>query len=221
MRRHNLTKPSAELVATLLAVAGLIGSKLYHELETPAQLLARPSVIFDLTQGRAWFGSLLAGAAMLYLLARLHKLSPLTMMDVVSPSAVAGYAVGRLGCLLAGDGCYGAPTTLPWGMTFPHGLVPTYDYVHPTQIYEFIASAFIFLYLWRTPIRTRPNGWIFAQYLLLSGSARFLVEFIRINPRFSYGLTNAQIISLLCIMSGIFLLVRRPFFHFGNFWRFS
>jgi phosphatidylglycerol:prolipoprotein diacylglycerol transferase len=204
MRRHNLLKPRAELVAMLLAISGLIGSKLYCLLETPAQF-ASLSVALDLTQGRAWFGSLLAGTAVLYLLARLHNLSPLRMMDIVSPTAVVAYAIGRLGCLLSGDGCYGVPTTLPWGMTFPHGLSPTNDYVHPTPIYEFIASALIFIYLWRIPARTKASGWVFANYLLLTGSARFLVEFIRINPQVSYGLTNAQLMSILCLIAGILI----------------
>lgn len=209
MRQHKLSTPRAEIIVLLLAGAGVLGSNLYHDLETPAELFARPSIIFDFTQGHAWFGGFLAGIGMLNLLARYYKLSTLTMMDLVSPAAALGYAVGRLGCLLAGDGCYGIPTSLPWGMAFPHGIVPTNDYVHPTPIYEFIIGIFIFLYLWRLSAHIQPVGWIFAHYLLLSGAARFLIEIIRVNPRLVHGLTSAQLVSLLCLIVGASLSMRR------------
>ena len=110
----------------------------------------------------------------------------------------------------AGD--YGIPTSLPWGMSFPNGLVPTTERVHPTPIYEFLVAVAIFYYLWRQGAKSlrgpRPTGEIFASYLVLTGVARFLVEFIRINPRSVLGLTNAQVASLLSIVAGGVLLGR-------------
>lgn len=214
MRDHNILRPRADIVILLLAGAGIVGSRLYHELETPANLFNHPFIIFNFTQGHAWFGGFLAGIATLFFLARQYKFSILTMMDLVSPSATLGYAIGRLGCFLAGDGCYGASTSLPWGVSFPHGLVPTYDYVHPIPIYEFTVGVAIFLYLRHVSAYPRPTGWVFAQYLLLTGMARFLVEFIRINPRIFYGFTNAQLVSLLCLILGMSLLMRIRFLRF-------
>ncbi len=207
IHRRNALKPRAEVVVFALAVAGITGSKLYHELETPTELLAQPLKIFLLTQGHAWFGGLLAGMLTLCFLAWYYKLSILTMMDIASPAAALGYAVGRLGCLLAGDGDYGLPTSLFWGMSFPYGLVPTKDYVHPTPIYEFIVGVAIFLCLWIIASRPRPAGWVFAQYLALTGAARFIIEFFRINPRIFFGLTNAQLGSLLCLICAFILLL--------------
>jgi phosphatidylglycerol:prolipoprotein diacylglycerol transferase len=206
--RHKLSTPRAEIVVLLLAGVGILGAKLYHELETPTKLFARPSLIFNLTQGYAWSGGLLASIVALYLLARHHKLPILTMMDLVSPAATLGYAIGRLGCLLAGDGCYGTQTSLPWGMAFPRGIVPTNDYVHPTPIYEFLIGIFVFLYLWHISARIRPVGLVFALYLLLTGAARFLIEAIRDNPRLVYGFTSAQLISLLCLIVGASVYMR-------------
>jgi phosphatidylglycerol:prolipoprotein diacylglycerol transferase len=48
---------------------------------------------------------------------------------------------------------------------------------------------------------------VFAAYLVLTGIARFLVEFIRINPRSFYGLTNAQAASVVSIVAGVILFV--------------
>jgi predicted O-methyltransferase YrrM len=119
--------------------------------------------------------------------------------------------VGRIGCLLSGDGDYGIPTSLPWGMSFPYGLVPTTERVHPTPIYEFIVGIAICAYLWRLGGKAvrgpRPEGQVVAEFFILSGIARFLVEFIRINPRSILGLSNAQFFALLTAIGGAVLLV--------------
>ena len=122
-----------------------------------------------------------------------------------------GYAIGRIGCFLSGDGDYGKPTSLPWGMSFPNGVVPTTDRVHPTPIYEFLAWCLIGWLLWRLGARTLgkpwPLGQIFGLYLILTGIARFLVEFIRINPPWIAGLSNAQIASVISVIGGLALVI--------------
>jgi len=142
------------------------------------------------------------------------------MLDLASPAVSIGYGVGRIGCLVSGDGDYGIPTHLPWGMSFPNGLVPTDQRVHPTPIYELIAACAIAWVLWRmgaraaakasgagaTGVALKP-GAVFAMYLVLTGVARFLVEFIRINPRSFVGMTNAQAASLASIIAGVVLWV--------------
>ncbi len=145
-------------------------------------------------------------------LARHFDIPILEFMDLCAPPAALGYAIGRIGCLLSGDGDYGVPTSLPWGMSFPNGIVPTTDRVHPTPIYEFLAGVIIAAYLWRMATKaangTGSHGEIISSYLIWTGIARFLVEFIRINPRVFYGLTNAQVVSLLSIAAGAILLLR-------------
>jgi phosphatidylglycerol:prolipoprotein diacylglycerol transferase len=131
------------------------------------------------------------------------------MLDLASPAAAIGYGVGRLGCLVSGDGDYGIPTNLPWGLSFPHGLVPTFQRVHPTPIYELLGAIIITWILWRQggPERPKPVGQITGEYLILTGIARFLVEFIRINPRILWGMTNAQLASLGAIVFGFGLIL--------------
>ena len=133
------------------------------------------------------------------------------LLDAASPAGALGYGIGRIGCLISGDGDYGIPTSLPWGMSFPNGIVPTTERVHPTPIYEFLVALVIFWILWRLGERAlklnAPNGIVFAAYLVLTGIARFLVEFIRINPRSFYGLTNAQAASVVSIVAGVMLFV--------------
>jgi len=240
LRRRGIAA-DAELFIAIPCLAGIVGAKLYHVLESPADFLAHPwSELFS-QFGFAWFGGLLAGFGAFVWLARREKVPLLTMMDAGSPAAALGYGIGRIGCFLSGDGDYGVPTTLPWGMSFPNGLVPTTERVHPTPIYELIAACVIAWILWRigarqiaaeakgsaSPVESKaqalsfrepsaakksgersrvesrvPRGGVFAAYLVLTGVARFLVEFIRINPRSFFGLTNAQAASLASIAAG-------------------
>ncbi len=224
----------AELFIAVPCICGIVGARLYHVLESPRELLADPWGQLFSRYGLAWFGGLLAGAAAWVILARRHKIPLLASLDAGSPAAALGYGIGRLGCFLSGDGDYGKPTSWrwPWGMSFPNGLVPTTQTcvahgwpsdcrVYPTPIYELIAALFITWALWHLGRRQLPAqsarsgmlpaGSVFAVYLVLTGIARFLVEFIRINPRSFLGMTNAQVASLLSVAVGLLLFraVRR------------
>ena len=257
----------AETLVASPCLAGFIGAKLYHLLESPAEFFADPWHLLFSPYGFAWFGGLLAGFATFAFVAwRLVKrnaaegksISFLTILDAGSPAAAIGYGIGRIGCFLSGDGDYGIPTALPWGMSFPNGLVPTTARVHPTPIYELIVACAIAWFLWRmgapdvpgksdaprvsgasgvtdaaaqaaqktaaaersSKVEKKPAsafveslapGKVFAMYLILTGVARFLVEFIRINPRSFFGLSNAQAAGALSALVGIALYAKlRP-----------
>lgn len=206
---------TAEAFIALPCLAGIAGAKLYHELQSPRDFFAHPLQQLFNQYGFAWFGGLLAGFAAFAWLAWMRKIPLLEMFDAGSPAAALGYGVGRIGCLLSGDGDYGIPTSLPWGMSFPKGLVPTTQRVHPTPIYELIAACAIAMFLWRlgkrqiavrsTPApasRPLPRGAVFAAYLIFTGLARFLVEFIRINPPAFFRMSNAQTAGLLSMIVG-------------------
>ncbi|HVP41827.1 MAG TPA: prolipoprotein diacylglyceryl transferase family protein [Terriglobales bacterium] len=210
MRRRKLPGDTLNMIL-LIALAGLAGSKLYHLLERPSEFFAHPLQMFFSASGFAWFGGLLGGLLVIVLFSLRYRIAILTLLDACSPAAAIGYGVGRIGCLLSGDGDYGIPTSLPWCMSFPNGLVPTTQCVHPTPIYEFLGAVVIFLWLWRqaksSAAGARAPGWVLGQYFVLTGLARFLVEFIRINPRVWLGLSNAQLAGTCSVMVGIVLLL--------------
>jgi phosphatidylglycerol---prolipoprotein diacylglyceryl transferase len=230
----------AETLIAIPCLAGILGAKLYHVLESPGDFFADPWHQLFSQFGFAWFGGLIAGIAAFVWIARRSGVPLIEMLDAGSPAAALGYGVGRIGCFLSGDGDYGIPTSLPWGMSFPNGLVPTDQRVHPTPIYEFLAACAIAWWLWRIgarqivrseKIEERPRsfavhlpsrslyfgfmhwplerwlgpGAVFAAYLVLTGAARFLVEFIRINPRSFLGMSNAQAVSALSVVAGVAL----------------
>jgi len=201
----------AEAIIGITGLSGLVGSRLYHLLESPAEFFADPWPQLFSTMGFAFVGAIIGGFLALVFLAKRFRMSPLLMLDAASPAAALGYGIGRIGCLISGDGDYGIPTTLPWGMSFPNGIVPTTERVHPTPIYEFLVAILITWILWRLGARAlkthAPNGLIFASYLVLTGIARFLVEIIRINPRSFYRLTNAQAASVVSLVAGVGLFI--------------
>src|SRR5207302_9637310 len=191
LRRRGYGVEAENLIGTT-GLAGLVGARLYHLLESPSEFFAHPLPLLFSTMGFAWFGAVIGGLVALVLLARHYQMKILLMLDIASPAAAIGYGIGRIGCLISGDGDYGVPTSLPWGMSFPNGLVPTTERVHPTPIYEFLGALVIAHFLWRvwkapapagkrSAATAKPAGRVFAWYLIATGIARFLVEFIRIN----------------------------------------
>jgi len=117
-----------------------------------------------------------------------------------------GLAIGRIGCQLSGDGDYGVPTSLPWCMSYPEGVVPTTECVHPAPIYEMLACFALFVYLWRRQAAQPPVGDVFARYLIASGVIRFLIEAVRRNPAWFLGMTTAQAISVGLVVLGATML---------------
>jgi phosphatidylglycerol:prolipoprotein diacylglycerol transferase len=158
--------------------------------------------------GWVWQGGLLGGAVTVLLAARRVGLPLADVADLSALCLAIGQTIGRIGCQLAGDGDYGIATDLPWGMSYPNGVVPTFERVHPTPIYEMLAYFAIFLALWRQRSWARPAGSLLGQYLILTGVARFAVEFVRRNAVVAVGLTMPQFFSLGFTMIGIVLLFR-------------
>lgn len=215
--------PSLGSTITLVAlIFGIAGSKLLFLIETWDEFIQHPMNAFS-PGGLTWYGGLVLATAAVFYYTRKKKLAFWKICDATAPALMLGYGIARIGCHLAGDGDYGMPTNLPWAAvyskgTYPpsiafrdfpdivqkygvNGVVPDTIPVHPAPLYEFIISVLLFLVLWKLRKNTSPDGKLFMIYLMLSGASRFLVEFIRINPRVLFGLTEAQIIAIL--MMGI------------------
>jgi phosphatidylglycerol:prolipoprotein diacylglycerol transferase len=204
-KRARIDADAVGMVAVAV-VAGIVGAKLWHVLDTPEEFRELGwRVLWD-SAGFAWFGGLVFGIAALVFQGWWSKIGGLRTLDLAAPSAAIGYGLGRIGCFLSGDGCYGIQTNLPWGMSFPHGVDPTFVRVHPTPLYELAAGLLIGWWLWRRGAKTRPTGELLGEYLVLAGTARFLVEFIRRNPKILCGLSNAQIAAACSAIFGAGLI---------------
>ncbi|HEX2265048.1 MAG TPA: prolipoprotein diacylglyceryl transferase [Solirubrobacterales bacterium] len=182
-------------------VGGVIGSRLYYIVDNYSEV--SDDLLGNLFSGSGltWYGGALGGAIAVLLWARWRGFLGLALLDVAAPALALGYAIGRVGCQLSGDGDYGEAWDGPWAMSYPDGTVPTTEDVHPTPVYEALAMGLGAWVLWRLRDRVR-TGVLFALYLLYAGTERFLVEFVRRNEEAALGLTMAQWESLAMMAAG-------------------
>jgi phosphatidylglycerol:prolipoprotein diacylglycerol transferase len=179
-------------------LGGIAGSKLYYAVDVWLRE-GRPfaSLLFA-RDGITFYGGLIGGVAIGALGCRVHRVPIGVFMNCCAVPVAVGQAIGRIGCFLVGDD-YGRPSDVPWALAFPNGAPPTFDRVHPTQLYEcFWLFAFAAL-LWR---RRHSSPFLFGEYMVLNGVGRIAVELWRINERVAFGLTEAQWIGLALILLG-------------------
>jgi phosphatidylglycerol:prolipoprotein diacylglycerol transferase len=188
-------------------VGGIVGARLWAVIENWDE--ARNDLFGSLFSGSGlvFYGGLLGGALAVLAWARWRGVLDLKTLDISAAPLAAAYAIGRIGCQLAGDGDYGKPWHGPWAMAYPDGTVPTTDEVHPTPVYETLTMGLVAWFLWSRRHSMRP-GALFALYLVLAGGERFLVEFLRRNDRVVAGLTVPQLVALAMVAAGGLWLLR-------------
>jgi phosphatidylglycerol:prolipoprotein diacylglycerol transferase len=174
--------------------------------------------------GLTWYGGFILGMTVISLYVRRKKIPFLKIWDGLAMGLIIAYGVSRIGCHLSGDGDYGYPTTLPWGTVYakgtsppsrafaifpeitsryPGGIVPDNTPCHPTPVYEFLLGLGGFAIMWSLRKRPWPDGKMFMVYLMLSSVFRFSVEFLRLNPRLLFGLSEAQLIAVPLFFAGL------------------
>jgi phosphatidylglycerol:prolipoprotein diacylglycerol transferase len=208
-RLRELGKPpdwSYEMAFAAL-VGGLVGSRVYYVVQNYSQV--KHDLLGSLFSGSGlvWYGGVIGGALAVIGWAWWRGMLNLVLLDIASIPLAMGYAIGRIGCQLSGDGDYGKVSSLPTAMGYPHGTVPTPPGVTvlPTPIYETVAMGLVAWWLWRKRDAFRP-GALFAFYLLLSGLERLLIEFIRRNHRVGLGMTVPQFESIALMIIGVLWL---------------
>lgn len=214
-RLRELERPvdwAYEIVFAAL-LGGVVGARVYYLIEKFSTVKNDLLGSVFSGSGLVWYGGAIGGAIAVIGWMRWRKVLELRMLDMCATALALGYAIGRIGCQVSGDGDYGIRSSLPWAMGYPHGTVPTPPgvRVQPTPIYETVTMCLLAYLLWCLRDRVRP-GVIFALYLLGSGFERFLVEFVRRNTEVFAGLTPPQLESVALMAIGLAwlaLLVRR------------
>ena len=221
-------------IIMLGVVGGILGAKLFHNLENPAEFFADPIGALFSFSGLTFYGGLIVAAFLIIRYGRKNGINAWHLCDAAAPALMLSYGVGRLGCQLSGDGDWGIANTAPkpgwmsglpdwmWSFKFPHnvnnegipipGCVGRWCHelpepVFPTSFYEFLMAAVLFAVLWGIRKRIQVPGLLFSIYLIMNGAERFLIEQIRVNSLYTFGsfqVTQAQIISSLLMIIGIF-----------------
>jgi phosphatidylglycerol:prolipoprotein diacylglycerol transferase len=204
LRRSRL--PDDGVDAAIAGVfGGLIGAKLLWTFE---HLGEEPVLSLLLSRGGlSWFGGFAGGVLAGLLVMHRKRLPKLEVLAAATPALAAGHAIGRIGCFLVGDD-YGRPTDLPWGVAFPEGLPPTMVPVHPTQLYEAAALVPLLLLLLRSRRRGGSPSFVLGLYLVLAGTIRFAIEFLRVNERVLGPFSVAHLAAAAAVAAGLILLVR-------------
>ena len=219
-------------ITVYAAIFGLLGAKLFSVLENFNDFIQDPINQFFSGSGLTIYGGLILAFIAIYIYLKKKDIPPIHVMDAVAPALIHGYAIGRMGCQLSGDGDWGIVNAMAkpdwfifpdwmWAYDYPHNVlnegVPIegceFNYcsrleqpVFPTPIYETIASLIIFGILWVLRKRIEIAGMIFFLYVFLNGVERFFIEFIRVNPHYELlgvNLSQAQFIALLLVATGI------------------
>jgi len=214
-RLRELDRPrdwAYEIVFSAL-LGGVVGARAYYVIQNYDQVKNNLLGSIFSGSGLVWYGGAIGGAIAVIAWMRWRRVLELRMFDMCATALALGYAIGRIGCQVSGDGDYGIRSSLPWAMGYPHGTVPTPPgvRVQPTPIYETVSMCLLAYLLWQLRDRVRP-GVVFALYLVASGLERFLVEFIRRNKEVLVGLTAPQVESVAVSIIGVVwlaVLVRR------------
>ena len=224
IKRRGLDPNLGNTITLIALIAGVAGSKILFLLENWDYFVEDPFGMAFSPSGLTFYGGFLLAALSIYMYLKKRGIKFLLGADAIAPGLLLAYGIARIGCHLAGDGDYGFPTSLPWGTDYskgtyppsiafrnvpeiagryPGGIVPDHTLCHPTPVYEFLLCAILFLVLWRLRTRLQPTGKLFMLYLIFAGLERFFIEFIRVNPRFALGLSEAQLIALALVCVGV------------------
>jgi phosphatidylglycerol---prolipoprotein diacylglyceryl transferase len=230
--------PHQQAAAILLiaAVSGIVGAKIFHQLENFREFLNDPVGSLFSAGGLTFYGGLIFGVIAVLWYIRKKNIPPAQMMDVAAPAVMLAYGIGRIGCMASGDGCWGIPNTLPkpewmaflpdwmWAYHFPHNVINSgipiescsghYCYVlevpvWPTPLYESTISIIFFAVLWVVRKRIPAPGVIFGIFMMMNGVERFFIEKIRVNNKYNisgFEFTQAEVISALLFLIGGFIV---------------
>ncbi|WP_238918103.1 prolipoprotein diacylglyceryl transferase [Clostridium sp. YIM B02555] len=194
-------------------IGGIIGGKGLFIITEIADIIKDPKVLLDFGYGFVIYGAIGGGALAIYLYCRKKSWDIIEMLDMTVPGLAIAQGFGRIGCFLAGC-CYGAKTTLPIGVEFPEGsLAPAGVHLHPTQIYSSIFDFAMGLFLLYYSKKTKQRGKTMGMYLIIYSIGRFIVEFLRNDPRGNVGiLSTSQFIAIFTLVFGIIVFYNSRIF---------
>ena len=219
-------------ITIIAAVSGIIGAKIFHNLENIQDFLADPIGQIMAFSGLTFYGGLICGAISVVMYCRKYKLNVLHLIDSAAPALMLAYGVGRIGCQMSGDGDWGIVNLTPkpewlnsfpdwiWSYDFPNNVINAGIYIDgctgrfcsvlpqpvwPTALYEVIMCIILFSVLWLIRKRITIPGLLFCIYLIMNGIERFFIEKIRVNTEYDIlgGITQAEIISFCLIITGL------------------
>ena len=223
-------------ITMIAAISGIIGAKLFHNLENMDDFMADPIGQLLSFSGLTFYGGLICGAIAVIYYTKKYGINYKIISDAAAPGLMLAYGIGRMGCHFSGDGDWGITNLAPkpewmsflpdwtWAYTYPNnvinagvpieGCVGNYCNellypVFPTPIYEIAMALALFGLLWALRKRITIPGVLFGIYMIVNGLERFFIEKIRVNTKyilFGQEITQAELISFAMIISGLVIV---------------
>lgn len=214
-KRRGYDEPIIIDLAFYAVIGGIIGAKLLYLITEAGTLIKSPaSIVNMITNGFVVYGAILGGIISAYIYCRIKGLTFIKYFDLLVPSLALAQGFGRIGCLSAGC-CYGRETASRLGIVFKNSLyAPNGVRLYPTQIISSIGDFAIAGILLLFASKNKKDGQVAGLYLILYSIGRFLVEFLRDDPRGSVGiLSTSQFICIFIFIGGIVLISRKEQSH--------
>ena len=124
-------------------VGGLVGARLDFIVENYDSV--KDDLLGNIFSGAGlvWYGGAIGGAIGVGVWAWRRGMLNAALLDLCAAPLALGYAIGRIGCQVSGDGDYGKAWDGPWAMAYPDGTEPIDETVHPTPIYETLSMGLV------------------------------------------------------------------------------
>ena len=218
-RRRGLDEDRVVTVILATLVASILGARALYVLEHVSEFRREWGSVLALWQGGlTLYGGLVLGTVVGLACARRFGLPAWTVADALTPSLALGTMFGRVGCFLNGC-CYGRPTNLPWGVTFPPDSFAGLEFgnarVHPSQLYFALACFVLFVFTWSTRQRFRVPGTLFWTFMILFALIRIPLDFTRAYEPGALALTvwgvdvtQSQVTSVAIALFGALMILR-------------
>ncbi len=194
-------------------ISAIVFSRVIHIIDQWDYYVTNPSQILAF-EGLAVYGAVIGVIVAIVVYCIVMKLSIWLITDIISPGALVGMAIGRVGCVLNGC-CYGLTTSLPWAVEYfcPTSYAPLGAPLHPTQFYHIIWNLLAFAVLWMLRRRLKPQGSIFLLYLALYAAGDLIIRFFRDGEPFLFGLQQAQVIGIIMLLITVPWLIIRMYLY--------
>jgi phosphatidylglycerol:prolipoprotein diacylglycerol transferase len=208
-KRYRIPNEHIYSLGAYAIIGGIVFARLIHVIDKWNYYIANPLQIFNF-EGLAVYGAVIGVVLAIVIYCLVKKLSIWLIADIVSPGALVGMAIARIGCILNGC-CYGVTTSLPWAVeyTCPTSYAPVGIPIHPTQFYHLIWNLIAFGVLWSVRRRLKPQGSVFLLYLAFYAAGDLIIRAFREGDPYLFGLQQAQVIGIIVLVITVpWLIVR-------------
>lgn len=208
-KRVGIAEDHIYSLAVWAVIGGVVFSRIVHIIDKWDYYLAHPMQILAF-EGLGVYGAVIGVIVAIVVYCLVKKLSIWLITDMISPGALVGMAIGRVGCVFNGC-CYGLPTLFPWAVEYscPTSYAPLGVPLYPTQMFHIIWNLAAFAVLWLLRRRLKPQGSVFLIYLAFYAAGDLLIRAFREGDPFLFGMQQAQVIGIVVLVVTLPLLFVR------------